>query len=87
MPGSATTFITSPTTIGYTGATVTYIMPQTGLYDITAFGAQGGNEDAGSNASGGLGTEVGGDFQLTAGQVLTIVTGIDLPVDGGLAQV
>ncbi len=39
MSGSTT----PPTTFNYTGHTVTYTVPTTGLYDITAAGAQGGN--------------------------------------------
>jgi VCBS repeat-containing protein len=51
----------------------------TGLYDITAFGAQGGGAPAdfggfGANA-GGLGAEIGGDVMLTQGETLTIAVG------------
>lgn len=52
---------------------VTFTVPQTGLYDILAFGAQGGT--GASGGAGGLGAEVGGDFLLTAGQTLTIAVG------------
>jgi hypothetical protein len=43
----------------------TYTVPATGVYQLTADGAQGGgtlNESA-----GGLGADVGGDVTLTAG--------------------
>src|SRR5271165_1699600 len=52
-----------------TGAIVDYTVPQTAEYDIVAFGAQGG---AGTNGAGGLGAEIGGEFLLTAGNVLEI---------------
>ena len=51
----------------------TFAAPETGVYDILAIGAQGGD----SNGFGGLGAEVGGDFRLTAGEVLSIVVGLD----------
>src|SRR5258708_7395524 len=56
------------TVIGYTGSSTTFTVPTTGTYDIVAFGAQGGG-------FGGLGAEIGGDFYLTAGEVLTIDVG------------
>lgn len=64
-------------TFDYTGATVMWTVPQTGLYDITAFGAQGGNYpgSAGITRFGGLGAEAGGDITLTAGEILTILVG------------
>jgi hypothetical protein len=40
---------------------------------ILAFGAQGGN--GGRGGVGGLGAEIGGDFSLTAGEVLQIAVG------------
>ncbi len=62
----------------YTGALQSYVVPESGLYSITAFGAQGG---AGFDPSRpapfvpGLGAEVGGLVQLSAGDVLTILVG------------
>jgi hypothetical protein len=53
----------------YTGAEVSFIAPTTGIYDITAFGAEGGGVD------GGLGAEIGGDVTLTMGTTLTILVG------------
>jgi hypothetical protein len=61
------------TTINYTGSTVLWTVPETGTYDITAFGAQGGT--SGLGASGGKGAEIGGDFSLTAGEQLSIAVG------------
>lgn len=59
-----------PFTFGYTGQIVTFTVPQTGLYDILTFGAQGGG--GGFSGAGGLAADLGGAFQLTAGQVLSI---------------
>jgi hypothetical protein len=61
-------------TIYYTGAEVTYTAPTTGVYQITAYGAQGGSSIDGGGI-GGLGAEFGGTFTLTAGEVLSIVVG------------
>ena len=44
---------------------------ETGIYDITVYGAQGGSSFL---ASGGLG-EMGGDITLNGGQTLTILIG------------
>jgi VCBS repeat-containing protein len=64
------------TTFNYTGSIVTYTVPATGLYDITAFGAQGGDFQAvAEGATGGLGAEVGGDVMLTQGETLDIAVG------------
>jgi hypothetical protein len=53
-----------------------WTVPTSGMYRIEAYGAQGGASH-GSNpgANGGLGAMMSGDFQLTAGQVFTIVVG------------
>jgi len=55
----------------YTGS-ITTITLAPGTYDITAYGAQGGN---GSFASGGLGAEMEGEFNFTAAVTLTILVG------------
>jgi hypothetical protein len=68
-PAAADTVPFVDTTPGST----TFTAPEAGVYDILAFGAQGGN----SGGDGGLGAEVGGDFKLTAGEVLSIVVGVD----------
>jgi hypothetical protein len=60
-------------TYNYSGALVTFDVLTTGTYDITAYGAQGGTSVNGN--AGGLGAEIGGDFSLTAGEVLDIIVG------------
>ncbi|HYZ42273.1 MAG TPA: autotransporter, partial [Stellaceae bacterium] len=60
----------------YTGSLVTFTVPITGSYQILAFGAQGGESIAGqSPGAGGLGAEIGGEFSLTAGEILQIAVG------------
>lgn len=74
-------------TFAYNGGFQTFTAPTTGTYDILAFGAMGGNARIGP--AGGLGAEVGGDFLLSAGEVLQIavggagVSGPDFAVGGG----
>jgi hypothetical protein len=60
------------TTISFTGGTVDFIVPTTGIYDITASGAQGGPN---SNGGGGLGATVNFDILLNSGDVLKISVG------------
>lgn len=50
-----------------------WTVPATGMYEITAFGPQGGNSS--DNIAGGLGAKIKGEFNLTAGTVLDIVVG------------
>jgi hypothetical protein len=66
----------------YTGSLATFTVPITGSYQILAFGAQGGDSVAGqSPGPGGLGAEIGGEFSLTAGEILQIaVGGAGMPV-------
>lgn len=79
----ATTALTaaqaSMTIFSYSGGLQYYTVPTTGLYDITAFGAQGGAHccefSGAAPALGGSGAEIGGDVALTAGQTLTILVG------------
>jgi hypothetical protein len=60
----------------YTGSLVTFTVPSTDTYQILAFGAQGGSVIAGNlSGVGGLGAEIGGDFDLTAGKTLQIGVG------------
>ena len=59
------------TVIPYTGGIYDYIVPATGLYNIVAFGAEGGV----SYSPPGLGAEVGGYVTLDKGTVLAIVVG------------
>ncbi len=56
----------------YTGSAQTFSAPITGIYDIVAYGASGGNGD---RTFGGLGAEIGADFNLTAGETLTVDVG------------
>ena len=56
----------------YSGGIVTYTIPTTGTYLITAFGASGGNSNS---YLGGLGAELTGDFTLNAGDQLQILVG------------
>ena len=64
----------APLDFTYSGSLVTFTVPVTGTYQILAFGAQGGYADSVSGM-GGLGAEIGGDFSLTAGEVLQIAVG------------
>jgi hypothetical protein len=61
------------TVFSYSGKLQTFTVPTTGTYDIVAEGAQGGFSD--SESVPGKGAEVGGEFQLTAGEMLSIVAG------------
>ena len=62
----------------FTGSAQFVTVATTGEYDIVAFGAQGGGS-AGSGSfsaeAGGLGAEIGGDVELTAGEKLEIIVG------------
>ena len=58
---------------GYTGAIVPYVVPETGTYQIIAWGAEGGSSPGA--AVGGLGAEVGGDAELQANTRLEILVG------------
>lgn len=66
-------------TFDFTGSLQSYVVPVTGLYQITAFGAQGGvgfgNFIPDGGGHPGLGAEVGGLVQLAVGDVLTILVG------------
>jgi len=61
-------------TITSTGVAVTYSVPTTGLYDIVAYGGQGGGSSS-SLYPGGNGAEIGGLFNLMAGESLTVIAG------------
>src|SRR5581483_1817937 len=63
--------LASPVNFNYSGTIVTYTVTDNGVYQITAWGAQGGNTSGGT---GGKGTEAGGEFFLQAGDVLQILT-------------
>jgi hypothetical protein len=61
----------------YTGKLDTFTVPETGTYQIVAFGAQGGDSmfPGVISGTGGRGAEIGGDFSLTAGDALQIAVG------------
>ena len=64
------------TTITYTGAEQTFTVATTGEYQILAYGAQGGDSTVGAYGTpGGNGAEIGGDFLLTAGEILHLYIG------------
>lgn len=67
-------------TFGFSGQVQSYTVPYTGLYTITASGAQGGNW---GNAAGGAGGKTTGDIWLTKGQVLQINVGGQNGYNGG----
>ncbi len=69
---TATAASAAPVTFSYTGGFQSYTASTTGLYNILAFGAQGGS---GSGGFGGGGADIGADFTLTAGEVLRIAVG------------
>ena len=60
--------------IPFTGSGTTYTIQQTGVYQLTAYGAQGGN-DTYVGEPGGGGAIVTADFMLTANEVLDIYIG------------
>ena len=58
----------------YTGKQETFIVPESGLYTIETWGAQGGTP---KTSPGGLGGYAGGDVYLTKGDELKITVGGD----------
>lgn len=67
-------------TFRYSGASQTYTIPYTGIYTITAYGAQGGNY---GGYTGGNGGSVKGQFWLKAGEVVTYTIGGQNGYNGG----
>jgi hypothetical protein len=68
----------TPFDFTYTGSLVTFTVPESGLYQILAFGAQGGSgmfSGTLGGAVGGRGAEIGGNFSLTVGEILQIAVG------------
>ncbi len=63
----------TPISITYSGSSTTWTVPSSGIYEIIAYGAQGGSGS--QSSSGGKGAEIGGEFALTAGTVLDIAVG------------
>jgi hypothetical protein len=60
-------------TYSFTGSIQKVTVGAGGTYDITAYGARGGSGSGGQ--AGGSGAEYGGNFNLTAGEKLEVVTG------------
>ena len=70
----AATSESGATTFGVTGSIVSYTIADTGIYDITAAGAQGGGAVFVA-FTGGTGALMEGLFNLTAGDVVQILVG------------
>lgn len=63
-----------------------WVVPYTGTYQIQAIGASGGNSTWGATVLGGNGSNMTGEFNLTAGQIIQILvgqTGESAAVGGG----
>jgi hypothetical protein len=77
----------APFDFSYTGSLITFTVPVTGTYQIVAFGAQGGGFQVSIEPPivglGGMGAEIGGDFDLAAGDSLQIAVGSTGNTDGG----
>jgi Glycine rich protein len=82
----------TPIDFTYTGSLVDFTVPATGTYQIIAFGAQGGSGGfpvcvaISCSGLGGRGAEIGGNFILTAGEILQLAVGgagADSPSGGG----
>jgi hypothetical protein len=67
----------TPIDFTFTGSLVDFTVPTTGPYQILAYGAQGGSgiNGFGRVSMGGRGAEIGGDFTLSAGEVLQVAVG------------
>ena len=65
---------------GYTGSIQTFTAPKDGIYQIEAWGAQGGNADS---ARGGYGAYATGEVYLNQGDTLYIVVGGQNGYNGG----
>ena len=68
----------SAKTFMFSGEIADYKIPATGMYQIVAFGAQGGSSTGvggRSEASGGKGAGAQGNFELTAGEVCKLWSG------------
>ena len=69
-------FIASPTilkTFDYTGSSQTFVVPNTGIYQLEVWGAQGGSYD--STYYGGYGAYASGEISLNEGDELYINVG------------
>jgi hypothetical protein len=67
--------VPNPTTYTYTGTIQQYTVTVAGVYEIIAYGAQGGASYAQGGALGGLGAEVGITASLSVGDELDILVG------------
>ncbi len=74
-----TEYIFTNTGTGHNGTIQNWVVPSTGTYRITAWGAQGGM----SGGTGGLGAMMSGDFQLTEGENILILVGHQGQMTGG----
>jgi hypothetical protein len=63
------------TTYTFTSRPQTWTVPASGLYNIAAYGGQGGFASFDGGTAGGMGAEAAGFFSLTAGMTLTIDVG------------
>jgi hypothetical protein len=73
LAASVSTARATPFDFTYSGRLVDFTAPITDTYQILAFGAQGGTVSF--VGPGGRGAEIGGDFSLTAGEILQIAVG------------
>lgn len=71
--------------ISFSGATTTYTVPTTGVYEIMAYGAEGGSSGL---VAGGAGAEVGAYFSLPSGKPcpFLLAAGASTAVVSTLAQ-
>ena len=76
LAASLSTAKADPIVFDFTGSVVSFMVPTTGTYQILALGAQGGSV---SNGPGGRGAEIGGNFNLNAGEILRIAVGGEAP--------
>ena len=73
---STTAAMAAPiTSFGFIGSIVQFTVADTGTYQIVAYGAQGGKDNAGNGAAVGNGAKIGGTFSLNFGDVLKIAVG------------
>jgi hypothetical protein len=85
LAASVSTARATPFDFTYSGRLVDFTAPITDTYQILAFGAQGGTVSF--VGPGGRGAEIGGDFSLTAGEILQIAVGGAGSDTGGVGAV
>jgi hypothetical protein len=59
--------------VNVSGGIQEWVVPATGVYEITSIGAQGGRDQ--NNSAGGAGASLKGEFSLNAGDVVKILVG------------